>query len=106
MSIITVTDSDFQAKVLNAGKPVLVDFWAEWCGPCKQLSPVLEQISGEMGDSLTIAKVNIDENPETPTSYGVRSIPTLLLIRDGEVAAVKVGNTTKSDLENWIKENS
>ncbi len=106
MSIIAVTDDDFQEKVLNADKPVLVDFWAEWCGPCKQLSPVLEQLSGEMGDALTIAKVNIDENPNTPTSYGVRSIPTMLLIKGGEVAAMKVGNTSKSDLESWIKENS
>ncbi len=106
MSIIAVTDGEFQDKVLNADELVLVDFWAEWCGPCKQLSPVLEQISGEMGDNLTIAKVNIDENPESPTSYGVRSIPTMLLFKGGEVAAIKVGNCSKSDLEGWIKENS
>ncbi len=106
MSIIAVTDDDFQEKVLNADKPVLVDFWAEWCGPCKQLSPVLEQLAGEMGDALTIAKVNIDENPNTPTSYGVRSIPTMLLVKGGEVAAIKVGNSSKSDLESWIKDNS
>jgi len=106
MSIITVTDSEFQEKILNADKPVLVDFWAEWCGPCKQLSPVLEQLSTAMGDDLTIAKVNIDENPNAPTSYGVRSIPTLLLIKDGEVAAMKVGNASLTDLQNWIKENN
>ena len=106
MSIIAVTDGEFQDKVMNSDTPVLVDFWAEWCGPCKQLSPVLEQISGEMGDALTIAKVNIDENPETPTSYGVRSIPTMLLFKGGEVAAMKVGLCSKSDLEGWIKENS
>lgn len=106
MSIIVVTDGDFQDKVLNADSPVLVDFWAEWCGPCKQISPVLDQVSDEMGDSLTIAKMDIDENPNTPTSYGVRSIPTMLLFKGGEVAAMRVGSCSKSDLEGWIKENS
>lgn len=106
MSIISVTDSEFQAKILEADTPVLVDFWAEWCGPCKQLGPVLQQVSDDMGDALTIAKVNIDENPNSPTSYGVRSIPTLLLFKGGEVAAMKVGSCSKTDLESWIRENS
>lgn len=106
MSIIAVTDDDFQDKVVNSDKLVLVDFWAEWCGPCKQIAPILDQISGEMGDSLTIAKMDIDANPNVPTSFGVRSIPTMLLFKGGEVAAMKVGSCSKSELEGWIKENS
>jgi len=106
MSTIAVTDGDFQEKVLKSDKLVLVDFWAQWCGPCKQIAPTLEQLSDDMSDSLTIAKVDIDANPETPTSYGVRSIPTMLLFKNGEVAAMKVGSCSKSDLESWIKDNS
>lgn len=105
MSIIAVTDGDFNDSVLNSDKPVIVDFWAEWCGPCKQFGPVFEEVSNAM-DGVTFAKVNIDENPEAPTKYGVRGIPTMLMFKNGEVAAMKVGNTSKGDFENWIKENT
>ena len=98
-----VTDSSFKADVLDSSKPVLVDFWAEWCGPCKQIAPSLEEIGNELGDKLTIAKVNVDENPQTPGQYGIRGIPTLMLFKDGKVAATKVGALPKNKLKEWIE---
>ena len=97
-----VSDDTFDADVISATKPELVDFWAEWCGPCKQIAPALDELDEEFGDQLTIAKVNIDDNPETPSKYGVRGIPTLILFKDGEVASTKVGALPKSKLKEWI----
>ena len=105
MATINVTDDNFQKEVLESPKPVLVDFWAEWCGPCKQVGPLLEEISNEMTDVITIAKHNIDSEPNQPVKYGVRGIPTMLLFKSGELKATKVGATTKSNIISWIKEN-
>ena len=98
-----VSDDSFESDVLKAEGPVMVDFWAEWCGPCKQIGPILDEMDQEMGAKITIAKVNIDENPDTPTKYGVRGIPTLILFKNGEVAATKVGALPKSKLVEWVE---
>ncbi len=100
-----VTDSSFESEVIKSDKPIVVDFWAEWCGPCKQIGPILEEISDEMSDKIIIAKHNIDQEPNTPTKYGIRGIPTMLLFKDGELKATKVGSTTKSNILAWISEN-
>ncbi|WP_420145071.1 thioredoxin TrxA [Sphingobium sp.] len=103
MATKAVTDSSFKDDVINSDKPVLVDFWAEWCGPCKMIGPALEEISDELADKLVIAKVNIDENPDAPGQYGVRGIPTMILFKNGEAAATKVGAAPKSALKGWIE---
>jgi len=99
----TVTDSSFEAEVLQATGPVLVDFWAEWCGPCRQLAPTLEELARDKADQITVAKINIDENPATPGKYGVRGIPTLMIFKDGAVSATKVGALPKSKLFEWVE---
>jgi len=104
MATMAVSDDSFEADVLNSGTPVVVDFWAEWCGPCKQIGPALEEIAGDMGDRVKIAKINIDDNPGAPSKYGVRGIPTLMLFKDGKVAATKVGAAPKSAIATWIEE--
>ncbi|MGW8248774.1 MAG: thioredoxin TrxA [Acidiferrobacterales bacterium] len=100
-----VTDDSFESEVLQADGPVLVDYWAEWCGPCKMIAPVLEEIASEYGDKVKIAKLNIDENPATPPKYGIRGIPTLMLFKGGNVEATKVGAVSKSQLSAFIDEN-
>ena len=99
----TVTDQSFAADVLGADKPVLVDFWAEWCGPCRMIAPALEEIAADLGDKVTIAKINIDENPGVPGRYGVRGIPTMLLFKNGEAVAQKVGAAPRSQIQQWLE---
>jgi thioredoxin 1 len=104
MAIIQTTDTAFETDVLKADKPVVVDFWAEWCGPCKMIAPHLEELDKEMGEQVQVVKVNIDENPLTPTKYGVRGIPTLMLFKNGAVKATKVGAVPKRQLVDWVQE--
>ena len=104
MSVIKTSDAEFEATVLKDSGPVLVDFWAEWCGPCKQLAPVLDELANEFAGQLKVVKVNIDDNPEAPTRYGVRGIPTLILFRDGKPVATKVGALPRGMLSKWVSE--
>jgi thioredoxin 1 len=103
MATNKVTDSSFDEDVIKSTQPVVVDFWAEWCGPCKQIAPALEEIAGELGPKVKIVKLNIDENPAAPDRYGVRGIPTLMLFNGGQVAAVLVGARPKSQIKDWVQ---
>ncbi|MCB1791900.1 MAG: thioredoxin TrxA [Gammaproteobacteria bacterium] len=103
--IVHVTDDSFESEVLQSAEPVLVDYWAEWCGPCKMIAPVLDEIANEYEGRVKIAKLNIDDNPNTPPRYGIRGIPTLMLFKDGEVEATKVGAVSKSQLTAFIDSN-
>ena len=105
MTTFSTNDDNFEKDIAESKVSVLVDFWAEWCGPCKQLSPILEEISSEMADQVFFVKHNIDEQPNMPTKYGVRGIPTMLFFKGGELKATKVGATTKTNIVSWIKEN-
>ena len=105
MTLNQTSDTTFEQDVLKSSTPVLVDFWAEWCGPCKLIAPHLEAVASELGDKVQVVKVNIDENPLTPTRYGVRGIPTLMIFKNGEVAATKVGAAPKGKLQEWLNEN-
>ena len=103
MGTRAVTDDSFENDVLKADKPVLVDFWAEWCGPCRMIAPALEEISEDIGDKVDIVKINIDENPGTPGSYGVRGIPTMVLFKDGKPVAQKVGAAPRGQIQQWLE---
>ena len=105
MAVKHVTDSSFESDVLKSSVPVLVDFWAEWCGPCKQISPIVDELAKEFDGKITIAKVDIDHNPQTPSKYNVRGIPTLMLFKNGNVEATKVGAVSKSQLAAFIDSN-
>ena len=102
-NITTLTDATFDEVIGGSEKPILVDFWAEWCGPCKMVAPFLDDLAGDMQGRLTVAKVNIDENPQTPRKFGVRGIPTMILFKDGQVAATKIGALPKSKLYEWVE---
>lgn len=103
MATTSVNDAEFENEVLQADSPVLVDFWAEWCGPCKALSPLLDEVAGEMGGKIKVVKVNIEEAPEAPTKYGVRGVPTLMIFKNGQVVDTRVGGMPKGQLSEWIE---
>ncbi len=100
-----INDNNFEQEIANSKSPILVDFWAPWCGPCKQLGPIVDELAKDMGDKITVYKCNIDENPETPSKYAVRGIPTLMIFKDGKLVNSKVGSLPKSALYEWVKNN-
>ena len=104
-AILTLTDEEFESRVINSKKPILVDYWAEWCGPCKMIAPILEGVADEMSDKVLIGKLNVDENSQTPPKYGIRGIPTLMLFKDGNAVGTQVGAVSKADLIKFIEDN-
>tara|TARA_B100000965_G_scaffold151304_1_gene125750 strand:- start:118 stop:444 length:327 start_codon:yes stop_codon:yes gene_type:complete len=104
-TILKLTDAEFENQVIKSEKPILVDYWAEWCGPCKMIAPILEEVSSEMSDKIIIGKLNVDENSQTPPKYGIRGIPTLMIFKDGNAVGTHVGALSKSDLIQFIESN-
>ena len=104
-TILKLTDAEFETQVIKSEKPILVDYWAEWCGPCKMIAPILEEVAEDLSDKVLIGKLNVDENSQTPPKYGIRGIPTLMLFKNGEVVGTQVGAISKSDLVSFIEDN-
>jgi thioredoxin 1 len=103
MSVKSIKENEFESEVINSDKPVLIDFWAEWCGPCKEIAPILDEIANEMKDKIKVVKINIDENPNIPNKYGIQSIPTMLIFKKGEPISTKIGAAIKSEVKTWIE---
>ena len=103
MSVKSIKENEFESEVINSDKPVVIDFWAEWCGPCKEIAPILDEIADEMKDKIKVVKINIDENPNIPNKYGIQSIPTMIIFKKGEPISTKVGVVIKSELKTWIE---
>ena len=103
MSVKSIKEKEFESEVINSDKPVLIDFWAEWCGPCKEIAPILEEIADEMQDIIKVVKINIDENPNIPNKYGIQSIPTMIIFKKGQPISTKIGAANKSEVKTWIE---
>ena len=103
MSVKSIKEKEFESEVINSDKPVLIDFWAEWCGPCKEIVPILEEIADEMQDIIKVVKINIDENPNIPNKYGIQSIPTMIIFKKGQPISTKIGVAIKSEVKTWIE---
>ena len=103
MSVKSIKEKEFESEVINSDKPVLIDFWAQWCGPCKEIAPILEEIADEMQDTIKVVKINIDENPNIPNKYGIQSIPTMIIFKKGQPISTKIGAANKSEVKTWIE---
>ena len=103
MSVKSIKEKEFESEVINSDKPVLIDFWAPWCGPCKEIAPILEEIADEMQDTIKVVKINIDENPNIPNKYGIQSIPTMIIFKKGQPISTKIGAAIKSEVKTWIE---